>query len=111
MNKVSNSKLTKEQKRELKVFQADNPEIEFTTFQEHGITIAIMQEFRGSEMALVAVSTMSRDEKKFRPNVGKFHAMHKLTRQGEFIKVEMSPDAYYHFAYSLSDCMASAANY
>ena len=73
---ASNTKLSSYQKEWLKDWIKNNPTSEF--IQKGDVTILVRQEFNGSRMYRVAVSTMSPDEKKFRPSVGKFWALQSL---------------------------------
>lgn len=94
----SNSKISKVQKAELRAFKNTtyNPG-EFHIVPYAGIVILTAPEFPGSKMSNVAVSIMSKDEKKFRAKVGEYHAMQKYVR-GEFIKLPIEPYRYYDFA-------------
>jgi hypothetical protein len=71
----SNSKLTKLQKSERKVMLADILQAGGSISTVDGVTVVIVPEFPGSNMARMSLSFAAPEELKYRRKVGEFHAL------------------------------------
>jgi hypothetical protein len=71
---MSNSKLTKEQKIQLKAFKRNNPDIVFVSVEY--VTVCLRK--TGENTAMFANALASLDEKKFRVKVGQYYAMQRF---------------------------------
>ena len=72
---VSNTKLTKAQKQFVKNFEAEMVNNGAVFISDNNVTMLIVSPFKNSKMVEFAISTMSENEKKFRPSVGKYYAI------------------------------------
>ncbi len=79
---VSNTKLFPEQKQWVKNWVNNNPSATF--FDNEKVTVMVKPEFKDSRMVIVSVSTMSPDEKRFRPSVGKYYAINNM-ENGQYV--------------------------
>lgn len=68
---MSNSKLQDYQRDFLRDFKHDNPQIQFFSYPDEGVTVGIRQ--TSPDMGEFAVSIASDTEKKFRRKVGEYH--------------------------------------
>ena len=76
----SNTKLTKDQKQQLRDMVADHPTVRFATDYD---SVVCAFALHGNVMRF-AFSVKSPNEQKFRMKVGKLRAMEKLLWEGEF---------------------------
>jgi len=84
---VSNTKLFPAQKQWVKNWIDSNPTADFYTNEK--ITVLVKPEFKDSRMYIVSVSTMSPNEKKFRPSVGKYYAINNM-ENGQYVLMDYS---------------------
>ena len=68
---MSNSKLQDYQREFLRDFKRDNPQIQFFSYPEDGVTVGIRQ--TSHSMGEFTISIASNTEKKFRRKVGEYH--------------------------------------
>ena len=88
---MSNFKLSKLQKQELRTFKRDNPSIKFFSFPEYGVTVGIRD--NGGRMADFAVSIASMDEQKFRRKVGEYKVAERFDSY-QYLPCEVSCDSH-----------------
>jgi hypothetical protein len=107
MSKVSNSKLTKAQKSQVNHFIANSPNVRFFSFPDERVTVAVERVFPEPKNVLFAVSTMGEDGAKFRPSVGKYYAMLRLSEGvGLRMPCEASWDSVERTAREIADMIA-----
>jgi hypothetical protein len=73
---MSSPKLSRVQKESLKGMLDQMPEVFLFSFPENGVTVAIRR--TGRNMGEFSVALAGEGEMKFRPKVGKFHAMYRM---------------------------------
>jgi len=102
---MSNTKLTKDQKIELKAMKAQFLENDGQIFYNDisGFTCAFMPEFPGSKMARISVSFASENEVKFRAKVGVYSALDKMIYYGQFVIVPVLPENFQQWAACFED--------
>lgn len=83
---MSNSKLTSEQKQFRKEAIYLNPHIQFFSFPEMGVTVAICE--TGINMGAFSVSIASVFEQKFRRKVGEYMAIKRMV-DGQILPVKI----------------------
>lgn len=89
---ASNSKLDFFEKCDLKAFKKNHPDVQFFSFPEKGVTVAIMP--TGPSMGVFSLSIASASERKFRRKVGEYHAMVRMFNN-QVLPVELCDDLKY----------------
>jgi len=86
---MSNSKLNPEQKKFLKNFKLYNPRVQFFSFPEMRVTIALLE--TGACAGQFSISIAGGTEQKFRRKVGEYYAASRMD-VGQVLPVEVWAD-------------------
>lgn len=100
---MSDSKLTFAQKQFRKTFIATNPDVQFFSFPDTGVTVAIRA--TGQSMGEFSVSIVSDSELKFRRKVGEYYAAMRMA-SSQVLPVKLYDDLQYTAA-SIAQGMAT----
>ena len=100
---MSNSKLNAQQKQFRKDFIAQNPGVQFFSFPDSGVTVAIQE--TGINMVEFSVSIASPNERKFRRKVGEFVAAERMDNG-----ITLPATKYSELAYIAYDIASTVGN-